>query len=60
MLSQACNIVIERGVSAQVHGRVVFDGLNTTTKGLFHLIQTVKLPGSKEYDIHMENALYNL
>ena len=46
MLSQAYNIIINSGVSAPVHVREVFYGLNATDKySLFQLMATVKLTG---------------
>ena len=50
MLSQLCNIIIDRGVSAPGHVIEGFNGLNTTHKrSVFHLMSTVQLPGSEQF-----------
>ena len=54
ILSQACNIIIDRGASAPGHGKDVVDGLNDTDKRfIFKLMATVQLPGSKGYGMQM-------
>ena len=41
-------------ISAPGHGREVADVLNATEKRfIFHLMATVKLPGSKRFDTQM-------
>ena len=46
---------IYRGISAPVHDREVVDGPNATEKRLvFHLMATMKLPGSQRFDKKME------
>ena len=54
MLSQAYYVIIYRGVIAPGHGIKVVDGINDTRKQfLLQLMKTVKLPGSKGYEIQM-------
>ena len=51
MLSQAFSVIIDRGISAPVHGREVIDGLNSIDKRfLIQFISTVQLMGAKGYD----------
>ena len=59
MLSQAFYVIIYQRVSAPVHVREVFDGLNTTEKRfIFPWMETVQLTVAKGYDtqvlIHSE------
>ena len=55
ILLQAFNIIIDRGISVQVHGKEVVDGLNYTHKRfIFHLMATIKLPGSQRIDTKMK------
>ena len=50
MLLQAYNMIVYRDVSLPVLIRDVFDGLGMYYKRfIFHLIETVKYPGSKDY-----------
>ena len=58
-MSQAYNIIIDHGVSVTGNGREAVSGLNATNKRvLFHLMKTVKLPGSKYYYTQMAMHLY--
>ena len=53
-LSQYYDIVIYRGIIARGHVREFLDGLNDKNKrSIFQLATTVKLPGSKRFDIQM-------
>ena len=55
ILLQPYNKIIDRGISEPGHGRKVVDGLIATYKRfIFHLMETVKLPGSKCFDTQME------
>ena len=46
-LSQSFNNIIDRGISAQVHGREVVYGLNAKDKiFIFHMMTNVQLSGS--------------
>ena len=58
MLSQYYYIIIDRGVSAPLHGIYVFYGLNAAYKRfLFQLMATVQLPNSKGY--YMQMIMYS-
>ena len=51
ILLQSFNIIIYRGISAQGHGREVVDSLNSMEKRfVFHLVATVQLTGSEQFD----------
>ena len=53
-LSQAFYVIIDRGISAPVHGKEVVDIMNDIEKSfLFRLISKVQLPGAKSYDTRM-------
>ena len=55
MLAHSYNIINDLGVGAPVHGREVFDGLNSKYKRfLLKFIKTVKLPGAASYDPQTE------
>ena len=48
-------VIILHGGSVLVHGIEVVDGLNVTFKiFIIQLMETIKLPGYKGYDMHME------
>ena len=54
ILSQSYYIIIDCGISALGHGIEFIDGINNTYKGfIFHLVVTVKLPGSELFDTYM-------
>ena len=54
MLSQAYNIITENGVSGPGNVREVVYVLNKNKKRfIFHIMETVKLPGSKDYETQM-------
>ena len=51
ILSQSFNIIIDHGISAPVHGKEVVDGFNSTDKRpIFHLINTLQMPGNGRFD----------
>ena len=53
MLSQFYSIIIDSGFSAPGHEGGFVDGLNTTENFIFHMIATVQLLGSKQFDTQM-------
>ena len=54
MLSHACYVNIDSGISAPGHDREVLDGLNPIEKRFqLQLMSTVKLPGENSYDTWM-------
>ena len=54
MLSQAYNIIVDRGVSVTGHDREVVYGFNFTDKRfLFQLIKNVQLYGTKKFGTEM-------
>ena len=53
ILSQYFNITIDCGISALGHVEEILDGLNTTENFIFHMIATVQLLGSKQFDTQM-------
>ena len=54
MLSQAYNIIINNGVSEPGHCRELVDGIKITYKRfLFHLMESLQLPGLKYYGTQM-------
>ena len=51
LMSQTYSIIIDRGISAPVHGKEVVDGLNYVDKRhIYQLISKVQLPGSDRFD----------
>ena len=51
VLSQCHSIIINRGISAHVHGTEVVDGLNAIDKRyVYQLISTFKIPGLRIFD----------
>ena len=50
MLLQYFNIIINFGISAQGYVREVVDNFYAKQKFIFHLMATVQLPGSEQFD----------
>ena len=51
VMSKHYSVIIDRGISAPVHGKEVVDGLNAIDKSyIYHLISNVQLPESKLFD----------
>ena len=45
------SFIVDRGISAPVHGKEVADGLNTIDKRyIYQVMSNVQLPGSKTFD----------
>ena len=54
ILSQSHSIIIDQGISAPVHGKEVFGGLNSIYKRyIYQLMSNVQLPGSIIFDSHI-------
>ena len=54
ILPKSYNIIIDRGISEPVYGREVVDGMNAPDKRfIFHLMETVQLPGCTRFDAQM-------
>ena len=50
-MSQTYSIIIDRGISAPVHGKEVVDGLNAVDKRyIYQLMSKVQIPGSIRFD----------
>ena len=55
ILSQAFNVIVERGINAPGYGKEVLDRVNSTDKGfIFHWVYTVQLPDSQMFYEQME------
>ena len=55
VMSQCYSIIIDRGISAPVHGKEVVDGLNAVDKRqMYQLMSTVQLPGQNRFDSQMQ------
>ena len=51
IFSQAFNIIFDYGISAPGYGREFVHGMNAIDKRfIFHLMATVQLPGSQNFD----------
>ena len=51
VMSQCYAVIIDRGISAPGHGKVLFDGINAIEKRYIHqLMSNFQLPGSKTFD----------
>ena len=54
LMSRAFSVIIDRGISASVHGGELLDFLNAIDKRFtFQLMSNVQLPGEKGYDTKM-------
>ena len=58
VMSKCYSITIDRGISAPVHGKEVFDGLNSIDKRyIYQLMYDFKLPGSIRFDSQIKCTL---
>ena len=55
VMSQCYSIIIDRVISAFVHGKELVDGINAVYKRyIYQLMSTVQLPGSNRFDYQMQ------
>ena len=55
VMSQSYSVIMDRGISAYVHGKEVVDGLNAIHKRyIYQMMSTVQLPGSIRFDSQIQ------